>query len=58
MKKGEIGYFKYENKLNEITTEIPYYPINSFLLNNLKHVKYEFENNQPKKINGKLVVLI
>ncbi len=58
MKKIEIGYFKYENKLNEITTEIPYYPINNFLLNNLTHVKYEFENNQPKKINGKLVVLI
>jgi len=58
MKKTDIGYFKYESSIPKKLTEIPYYPINDIILNSLEHIKYEFENNVQKKINGKLVVLI
>lgn len=57
MKKNNIGFFKYENNLTNIT-EIPYYPITDSILEKTSHMKYEFENGEPKIINGKLVVLI
>jgi len=55
--KSDIGFYRYENK-NNTDYEMPYYPINVSVLNNIKHLKYEFENNTPKKIDGKFVVLI
>ena len=57
MKKNNIGFFKYENNLTNIT-EIPYYPITDSILKKISHLKYEFENGKLKTINGKLVVLI
>lgn len=57
MKKNNIGFFKYENNLANIT-EIPYYPITDSILKKISHLKYEFENGKLKTINGKLVVLI
>jgi hypothetical protein len=55
--ESNIGFYRYENK-NITNYEMPYYPINLNVLRNIKHLKYEFENNTPKKIDGKFVVLI
>ena len=57
MIKNNIGFFKYENNLTNMT-EIPYYPITDLILQKSSHLKYEFENGKPKIIDGKLVVLI
>jgi len=57
MIKNNIGFFKYENNLTNMT-EIPYYPITDSILQKSSHLKYEFENGKPKIIDGKLVVLI
>ena len=56
--KNKIGFYKYENSFIKSNYELPYYPINESILKNLKHLKYDMENNKLKKINGKLVVLI
>jgi hypothetical protein len=56
--KNKIGFYKYENSFIKSNYELPYYPINESILKNLKHLKYDMENNKFKKINGKLVVLI
>lgn len=57
----EIGFYKYETSVEKNLSFIDYYPINDDVKKHLDEVgkiKYEFENNLPKKINGKLVVLI
>ena len=57
----EIGFYKYETINGKNFEFIDYYPINDFIkkhLNTVGKIKYEFEKNEPKKINGKLVVLI
>lgn len=60
-KINNIGYYKYESKNETINQFLDYYPINKTILEYLKKekfIKYEFENNKPKTINGKLIVLI
>lgn len=58
---NEIGFYKY-GATNGVNYEFIHpYPIDKKTLENLKkngNIKYEFENNKLKKINGKLVVII
>ena len=66
MKKQEniekIGYYKYAASylmFNDIC--IREYPITEEIISYLKklgNIKYEFEGNKPKLINGKLVVFV
>jgi hypothetical protein len=55
---SKIGFFKYENLMSKNSFDLPYYPIDESILKSVKHFKYEMENELPKKINGKYVVLI
>ena len=56
-----IGFYKYETSKDKNFNFIDYYPINEEVKNYLSssgNIKYEFENNSPKIIDGKLVILI
>jgi hypothetical protein len=57
----KIGYYKYETSNKTFYNLCDEYPITEHIINYLKksnHVKIEFEQNQPKLINGKFVVLV
>lgn len=57
----EIGYYKYQAKETPIIDCINYYPINDFINEYLLRqdfIKLEYHNNEPKKIDGKIIVLI
>lgn len=56
-----IGYYKYETSNGKNYEFINYYPITDEIKEYLIKVgnfKYEFDGDNLKKINGKLVVLI
>lgn len=57
----EIGFFKYLNKNEIIINCINTYPITPYIqeyITNQEFINIEFNNNKPKLIDGKVVVLI
>lgn len=57
----KIGYYKYETSNEELLDLACEYPITEDILNyikNMGNVKIEFEGNNPKLINGKLIILV
>ena len=57
----EVGYYRYTSKEKPIVDCLNSYPINDFITEYLlkqKFVEFEYENNSPKTINGKIIVLI
>ena len=57
----EIGYYRYTAKGNPIIDCINYYPINDFITEhilNQEFIEFEYDNDIPKTINGKIIVLI
>ena len=58
---NKIGYYKYETSNEGLLDLACEYPITEEILNyikNMGNVKIEFEGNNPKLINGKLIILI
>ena len=57
----EIGYYRYSPKGKPIIDCISYYLINDFINEYLlkqEFVEFEYENETPKTIEGKIIVLI
>ena len=57
----KIGYYKYETSNNKFSHLAREYPITEEMVNYIKilnNIKFEFEGNSPKLINGKLVTLV
>ena len=57
----KIGFYKYENSNKLVVECVREYPITADIINYItqkKDIKFEFENNEPKLIDGKFVVLI
>jgi hypothetical protein len=57
----EVGYYKYTSKEIPIVDCLNYYPINEFITEYLlkqNFVEFEYDNDTPKTIDGKIIVLI
>jgi hypothetical protein len=57
----EVGYYKYTSKETPIVDCLNYYPINEFITEYLlkqEFVEFEYDNDTPKTIDGKIIVLI
>jgi hypothetical protein len=57
----EVGYYKYNSKEKPIVDCLSYYPINDYITEhilNQEFIEFEYDNNNPKTINGKIIVLI
>ena len=57
----EVGYYKYTSKETPIVDCLNYYPINDFITEYLlqqEFIEFEYNNNLPKTINGKIIALI
>lgn len=57
----EIGFYKYSNKNQSIIDCISHYPINQSIedyISNQEYVIIETENEKPKLLDGKVIVLI
>jgi hypothetical protein len=57
----KVGYYKYEPSNPLLVECVREYPITQEILEYLKKtnsIKFELENNKPKLIDGKMVVLI
>ena len=57
----EVGYYKYKSKEKPIVDCLNYYPINDSITEhilNQEFVEFEYDNNTPKTIDGKIIVLI
>lgn len=57
----EIGFYKYINRTESIINCINIYPITPFIqkyISEQSFINIEFENDKPKLIEGKIVVLI
>jgi hypothetical protein len=57
----EVGYYKYVSNQKPIVDCLNYYPINDFITEYLlrqEFVEFEYDNDTPKTIDGKIIVLI
>lgn len=57
----EVGYYKYKSSTSPIVDCLSYYPINDFIkeyILNQKFVELEFEKNDIKLLNGKIIAII
>lgn len=57
----KIGYYKYETSNKEFNSLCGEYPITDDIINHIKklnYIKFEFEKDNPKLINGKFIVLV